>query len=151
MKKILLLLFLIPVLSWADYTPERSKAYDLNGVEVTWPEYYHQYRKNAHFEAHRCAALNQASPTCICENLGGVAAYNHKHNVFFCEAGGFPDGDLSLPMDYGQTPHYEVKPISNPVTTQPKVTIDDAKSQCTDIGFKTGTEKFGDCVLELMQ
>jgi len=25
------------------------------------------------------------------------------------------------------------------------------KSQCSDIGFKKGTEKFGDCVLELMQ
>ena len=33
----------------------------------------------------------------------------------------------------------------------PKVSIDDAKSQCTDIGFKASTEKFGDCVLELMQ
>jgi hypothetical protein len=38
-----------------------------------------------------------------------------------------------------------------PATTTPKVTIDDAKSQCTDIGFKTGTERFGECVLELMQ
>jgi len=36
-------------------------------------------------------------------------------------------------------------------TTTTKVTIEDAKSQCTDIGFKAGTEKFGGCVLELMQ
>ena len=35
--------------------------------------------------------------------------------------------------------------------TTPKVSIDDAKSQCSDIGFKTGTERFGECVLELMQ
>jgi len=36
-------------------------------------------------------------------------------------------------------------------TTTPKVSIDDAKAQCSDIGFKKGTEKFGECVLELMQ
>jgi len=41
-------------------------------------------------------------------------------------------------------------PTATP-TLSTKVTIDDAKSQCTDIGFKKGTEKFGDCVLELMQ
>ncbi|MDC0542609.1 hypothetical protein OAO24_03945 [Methylophilaceae bacterium] len=33
----------------------------------------------------------------------------------------------------------------------PKVSIDDAKLQCSDIGFKTGTERFGECVLQLMQ
>jgi len=32
-----------------------------------------------------------------------------------------------------------------------KTSITDAKSQCTDIGFEADTEKFGDCVLELMQ
>ena len=36
-------------------------------------------------------------------------------------------------------------------TPSTKVSIEDAKSQCSDIGFKAGTEKFGDCVLELMQ
>jgi len=36
-------------------------------------------------------------------------------------------------------------------TPSTKVSIDDAKAQCSDIGFKAGTEKFGDCVLELMQ
>lgn len=35
--------------------------------------------------------------------------------------------------------------------TIPKVSINDAKAQCSDIGFKAGTEKFGDCVLELIQ
>ena len=46
----------------------------------------------------------------------------------------------------------EPKPKPTPTpTSSPKVSIDDAKVQCTDIGFKAGTEKFGDCVLELMQ
>lgn len=29
------------------------------------------------------------------------------------------------------------------------ITIDQAKQQCKDLGFKAGTEKFGNCVLEL--
>jgi hypothetical protein len=35
--------------------------------------------------------------------------------------------------------------------TTPKVSIDDAKKQCEDIGFKPKTEKFGGCVMELME
>lgn len=31
----------------------------------------------------------------------------------------------------------------------PKITIDSAKSSCKDLGFKTGTEGFGKCVLQL--
>ena len=38
-----------------------------------------------------------------------------------------------------------------PAIKASKVSIDDAKSQCSDIGFKKGTERFGECVLELMQ
>jgi len=37
-----------------------------------------------------------------------------------------------------------------PAIKKPKVSIEDAKAQCTDIGFKAGTENFGSCVLELM-
>ena len=41
-----------------------------------------------------------------------------------------------------------ITPTATPTPT-PKVSIVDAKKQCEDIGFKAGTEKFGDCVLEL--
>ena len=48
----------------------------------------------------------------------------------------------------------DTTPTSTPTTTPtptptPTVSIDDAKKQCSDIGFKAGTEKFGECVLEL--
>jgi hypothetical protein len=43
-----------------------------------------------------------------------------------------------------------ITPKPTPTPT-PKVSIEDAKSQCSDIGFKAGTERFGECVLELMQ
>jgi len=147
MKKLLLLLFLIPVLSWADYTPERSKAYDLKGVETTQPEHYYEYDKNIHIEMHRCAALNQLTPTCICENLGGLIEI--KNNVFFCNAGIFSDGSVGSSMNNLQLPHFVEKPITPTPTPSTKVSIDDAKKQCEDIGFKPKTEKFGECVLEL--
>ena len=44
-----------------------------------------------------------------------------------------------------------ITPTPTTTPTTPKTSITDAKSQCTDIGFKKGTEKFGDCVLELIQ
>jgi hypothetical protein len=54
---------------------------------------------------------------------------------------------------YKKNKDIEVKksePIdSAPTIKTPKVSIDDAKKQCTDIGFKVGTERFGECVLEL--
>ena len=30
-------------------------------------------------------------------------------------------------------------------------TFDDLKKRCADIGFEPGTEKFGDCVMRLME
>jgi hypothetical protein len=40
--------------------------------------------------------------------------------------------------------------IQVPVTpTTPNISIDDSKAKCADLGFKSGTEKFGDCVLKL--
>lgn len=47
-----------------------------------------------------------------------------------------------------------VVPVNNlpqPINLPPKpsVSIDQAKQQCKDLGFKPGTEKFGNCVLEL--
>ena len=52
--------------------------------------------------------------------------------------------------------HKEIVPYTTPTppaipapTTTPTVSIDDAKIQCEDIGFKAGTERFGECVLEL--
>jgi len=48
------------------------------------------------------------------------------------------------------TPTATPEPTPTPTpTSSPKVTIDDAKKQCEDIGFKAGTEKFGECVLRL--
>lgn len=38
--------------------------------------------------------------------------------------------------------------LSEPPTTS-NISIDDSKAKCAELGFKAGTEKFGDCVLKL--
>ena len=37
-----------------------------------------------------------------------------------------------------------------PTVIVKKITLENAKQQCAEIGFKKGTEKFGDCVMKLL-
>ena len=55
------------------------------------------------------------------------------------------DGEIPAKFSNVKSGHEESE------INKPKVSIEDAKSQCSDIGFKKGTERFGECVLELMQ
>ena len=83
MKKLLFLILLIPVLSWADCGPEtwgNYKDYSHGGKPLT-NEMIEENIKN-HCEHHRCAAINNLTPTCICENLGGVV--REPNNLFRC-------------------------------------------------------------------
>ena len=41
----------------------------------------------------------------------------------------------------------ELQPSEPPTT--PNISIDDSKAKCAELGFRSGTEKFGDCVLKL--
>ena len=165
MRKLLLLILLIPVLSWADCPgkdrPEAVKETFWGGFEVD-DEANRQW-DTTHCESHRCIALGRFDANCMCENQGGLEFERidketgniHRKCVNgstviagYCEQGS--DGsfhDLHFCKEpITQTP----TPPATPDPT-PKVTIDDAKSQCSDIGFKKGTERFGECVLELMQ
>ena len=38
----------------------------------------------------------------------------------------------------------------SPTVTARKSSLEKAKEQCAEIGFKKGTEKFGDCVMKLL-
>ena len=38
----------------------------------------------------------------------------------------------------------------SPTVTAKKSPLEKAKAQCAKIGFKKGTEKFGDCVMKLL-
>ncbi len=72
----------------------------------------------------------------------------------------FEKSEQAIPI-LGNVQHYfsclqnqkNITPIvtqSNSIVTQQNSsTIDDAKKKCSDLGFKTGTEGFGKCVLQL--
>ena len=160
MRKLLLLLFLIPVLSWADCGLEtwgNYKGMTVGGKPL--PTEIIEEMIKTHCEAHRCTAINQLTPTCICENLGGVVSA--PNNQFSC-ANSEVNTDFDKYFTDEKREHLQEKsqalvpptpkptPILTPTpTSTPKVSIDDAKIQCEDIGFKPKTEKFGECVLEL--
>ena len=58
---------------------------------------------------------------------------------------GSPFGDLHVELCKTITAHIPASKKTH------KVSIDDAKKQCEDIGFKVKTEKFGECVMDLMK
>ncbi len=81
MKKLLFLIFLIPVLSWADCGPEVREYYKgmtLGGKPL--PTEIIEEMIKTHCEHHKCAAINQLTPTCICQNLGGVKVKFKQHS-----------------------------------------------------------------------
>jgi hypothetical protein len=156
MRKLLLLLFLIPVLSWSDCGLETLGNYKGKTVSgKPLPTEIIEEMIKTHCEHHRCAAINNLTPTCICENLGGVV--REPNNLYRCG-----NNKVSTNFDEYFTnekrEHLQEKsqalvppPTPTPATTTSRISITDAKAQCSDIGFKTGTERFGECVLELMQ
>jgi len=171
-RKLLLLLLLIPVLSWGDCPPSDETPWigyviGHDGQRNELPNNIKEYQKKLHCEFHRCSEINDQTPSCVCENFGGAIPLTTAKNAYTCSDGyrdieGITENPLTINFFsentgniYGiKSPHYSEKPITpaNPTPTPaPKTSITDAKAQCTDIGFKAGTEKFGDCVLELMQ
>ena len=162
MKKLLFLILLIPVLSWADCPTQMPEWKDNKGELLIFTEEQNEYYSKLHCEHHRCAAINNLTPTCICENLGGVV--REPNNLFRCAYNKssmdfnkyFYSGYWAVRnREHLQEKNQALAPtnttLAPPATPDPtpKVSIDDAKIQCEDIGFKAGTERFGECVLEL--
>jgi hypothetical protein len=70
-------------------------------------------------------------------------ALGYRFYDFFCDR--LPD-----PVQLNQVKTEQKGIRSDAVNISPsKINMDDAKDKCKSLGFKTGTEKFGTCVLEL--
>jgi hypothetical protein len=164
MRKLLLLILLIPVLSWADCpTTPGSPGWVYNDVSPV-PLVNQELASNLHCEAHRCQkeieelhkkfperkSMDEVSASCLCKNLGGLKNPSVVMKGYISCYGMKTQTSKSVYVGTHFATEPKPKPTPTP-TSSPKVSIDDAKVQCTDIGFKAGTEKFGDCVLELMQ
>jgi hypothetical protein len=81
-----------------------------------------------------------------------LTAYAYKDRVIYIHALAPKYQFESLRIQYTQIPLSITGlrgdgPISSPSKSSPA--IDQFKQQCKDLGFKPGTEKFGNCVLEL--
>ena len=159
MKKLLLLILLIPVLSWADCPTPLTNVFKFNQewlVKNGGQQYIDKVHNQAnviHCEMHRCSEIKVRRSSCVCKNLGGWLS-DRKHDwcretpLILMEKNGVWS---SFVNGVKAAQHYEKKQTPKSTTSLPRVLIDDAKKQCDDIGFKAGTEKFGECVLELMQ
>ena len=152
MRKLFLLLFLIPVLSWADCGTEAPPSFLSDRTRIQYTPAQNEYYAKLHCEAHRCREENQPNVTCLCKNLGGVKII--ENDGFQCNGTVRTKDnvrDYHFTKYFTSDSHFSIEPKPKPITPTPKATITDAKSQCSDIGFKAGTERFGECVLELMQ
>jgi hypothetical protein len=69
-------------------------------------------------------------------------ALGYRFYDFFCDR--LPD---PVQLNQVRTDKKEIK--SEPIIAPTKITIEEAKDKCKTLGYKTGTEKFGTCVLEL--
>jgi len=169
MKKLLLLLFLIPVLSWADsWGPKNKFESELSAKDLrVFNEMHTQVHKcydEIYYYSKKFPERTGLSPTyaCFCKTLGGPASHGGSVN---CRGNDEFPNPRSFNLDqnhFWNKARHESKSDSAKIPTPkvsiedakiptPKVSIEDAKIKCTDIGFKAGTEKFGDCVLELMR
>lgn len=71
----------------------------------------------------------------------------------------WPDGasveSTKLSLCYRNSEHTFRKPMKpiipqlNQQSQAPNINLDDARKKCIDLGFKSGTEQFGKCVLQL--
>jgi hypothetical protein len=70
-------------------------------------------------------------------------ALGYRFYDFFCER--FPD---PVQLNQVKTEQKEIRKDGSNINAS-KINMEDAKDKCKSLGFKTGTEKFGTCVLEL--
>ena len=141
MRKLVLLLFLIPVLSWAD-CPNNPEIPFIEGFSQEHHENLKKQAQNIHCEIHRCFDEQNKTIKCVCKNLGGYQSSDGLN--YFC---------INAPLIHFDLDYIKENHFYTFMTTKPKIKVetnlDDAKSQCEELGFTPKTEKFGECVLEL--
>ena len=188
MKKLLLLLFLIPNLvmaeKWIPFVEwgEYERFYDEDSIKDNKDGTYSLSIKSINTESEQeirkidndgffvakenqyygvGSLMSEAIISCSPFKISVIKIYDYKHKDLtgFISPNQHSRPDSAYPFHYSDPRKYVEKkiceknnatPTPTPTpTSTPKVSIDDAKKQCEDIGFKAGTEKFGECVLRL--
>ena len=146
MNKLLLILVLI-FLSGCEGV--RVKQYRTGGGMLYVPsaEFVEEAQVRARAEQ-ECRAQNMMLNSISVNEKGdgtplANTALGYRFYDFFCER--LPD---PAQLNQVKTEQKEMK-TNGSIINPSKINMEDAKDKCKSLGFKTGTEKFGTCVLEL--
>jgi hypothetical protein len=146
LNKLLLILLLIFISGCEGI---RVKQYRTGGGMLYVPsaEFVEEARVRARAEQ-ECKAQNMMLNSLSVNEKGdgtplANTALGYRFYDFFCER--FPD---PVQLNQVKTEQKEIRKDGSNINAS-KINMDDAKDKCKSLGFKTGTEKFGTCVLEL--
>ena len=126
----------------ADY-----RGFGVNSERVTEPTSSNNYRGVLVEKSPVAAEALESRAAEICSSRGGLkisprytntAPIGWKFYEFRCNG----------PAPISSQPQQQIAPTPQ-TQNQVGMEIGEAKSKCTDLGFKTGTEAFGKCVLRL--
>jgi len=164
MKKLLLLLLLIPVLSWADCPPDERGGIGYvsysDGRRIELPNNIKEYLKKRHCEIHRCSEINDQTSSCVCENLGGAIADAFTVETYSCRDG-YRDieGIIEHPLTFNffsyntgndlgiKSPHYALFVAKEP---KPKLDTTREKRKCVVNSDGSYTGQYDGSAVELI-
>jgi hypothetical protein len=96
-----------------------------------------------------CASIGKGQPTINRKSNGCLlfcGSEYHEYEFVCAEVSSTKIDEFQRPLSI-QEPAESLKPAT--IEEVAKMTINDAKKQCDELGFKRNTEKYGECVLEL--
>lgn len=99
-----------------------------------------------------CSSIGKAQPNIVRKSTGCLVFCDSEYHGYDFTCTDVKNTQTEQPTDSVKSntaePVHAMQSLSVP-DAQLKMTINDAKLKCEDLGFKPKTEKFGDCVLEL--
>jgi hypothetical protein len=90
--------------------------------------------------------INQARNYCRQFNANAILKSKKEGCLFFCGTE-YNYYQFDCVKERQFAPSYQVPSAPS----KPPVSVDEAKDKCTNLGFKTGTESYGKCVLQLLR
>lgn len=140
------------------WIPDKIKIEDIQGAQVTFKMHqYDIYTGNKGFSYAYVADCANKKIIPKDENYPAIDISDKKNGMWiyaYNSACSLKDKLLSQPINSSK----DQKLIEDKVNVSPKTnnerkenSIEKIKTKCTDLGFKPKTEKFGNCVLELMK
>ncbi len=136
---------------WWGWTPDKIKKEDIQDSQVRFNLYqYNLVTKQKGFTYSYTADCSNKKIIVHSENVPALDLNNKKNLPWlytYNSVCALRDKLSNQPAKITDFQKSEVQPV----TENKKLTIEQAKVKCTDLGFEAKTEKFGNCVLELMK